>query len=129
MQVLSLWGNWPLGTRPEAYNNSGSLLPASLLSSHVEELCIYYRQAHLMARQLRDWSRLRRLTLKSGAPGDASELCALLRDLAGVTQLRSMTWVLPKEREAETRPHRKLGRAVARLQAERPELQLRLRLE
>ena len=126
MQALSLWGNWPLGTRPEAYNNSGSLLPASLLSSHVEELCVYFRQAHLMARQLRDWGRLRSLTLKSGAPGDAPDLCTLLQKLAGANQLRSITWVLPKEQEAETQPHGELSQARAQLQLH---LSLQLLLE
>ena len=113
---------------------------AEVLASHVEELSLSYRQAQGMAGQLREWGQLRSLTLTEGSAELANnplfelvpaapELCALLRDLAGATQLRGMTWVLPKEREAETRPHCQLGRAVARLRAERPELPLRLWLE
>ena len=129
MQALTLTDNACLGTYP----NCEFSIPTEMLASHVEELSLRYPQAQGMAGQLRNWGQLRSLSVTESANEEwvpaAPELCALLQDLAGATQLRSMTWVLPKGREAETRPHRKLGRAVARLRAERPELQLRLRLE
>ena len=82
-----------------------------------------------IAESLREWGRLRSLTVKIRPRDSPPELSTLLQDLAGATQLRSMALVLPKEREAETRPRSELGEAVARLRAERPQLQLRLLLE
>ena len=82
-----------------------------------------------MAGQLRNWGRLRSLTLKGGEPGDASELGALLHDLANATQLHSVTWVLSSHKEGETRLHSELSGAMVPLRREHPELQLRLVLE
>ena len=126
MQALSLWGNWPLGTCSECRDRGDGLLSPSLLGSHVEDLCVYFRQAQLLMRQLRDWGRLRSLTLKSGAPYDFPDLCSLLQDLAGATQLHSMTWVLPSYMKADSH---ELSQAMARLRVDRPELHLRLLLE
>ena len=118
MQVLELCGDCPL-----------SALPPPVLSSHVEDLTLQVGLAQGVAGQLPEWTRLQSLNLKLDWCERASQLCTLLQGLAGTTQLRSMTCVLPKGREAETRPHCELGRAMARLHAERPQLQLRLVLE